>query len=757
MALDTALMQQLLEVFQAELSEQLQLIADGLLRLEKGIPDHERGEVLDGVFRAAHNIKGAARGVEVDSVVGISHGLESLFSAFKHGRLQPTAAAIDLSLESLDRMRDAMAAFKDERELGFDLPALLAKLQAALEAPPASTTAHQEPEDAAWSEAEGKVKEDQEPTPQDAPSGRETAPTMALASEVIRVSIGKLDHVAAQTEELQIVKIEIEDHLSTLRRLRDGLDTMKRILGKGFGDHTGGDNAARMEELERRLEAGREAIMEADNLSLSLHKEFRESTNHLMLVANSLQSGVRMMRLVPWANVLQPLARSVRDIARELGKRVNYTVIGDEVEVDRLVLEGVKAPLTHIVRNAVDHGIEMPADRRALGKPEEGQLTITVQAEGSQIAVRVEDDGAGINLDVIRETALRKKIVTALELESMAPSEVMDLIFRPGFSSKEIITDISGRGVGLDVVRANLRRLKGNVRLETVDGGGTVITLQVPLTLVTDRGLLVRASGSTFVIPITAVERIMELSADEVQDVEASQVILLQERPLPLKELGVVLGRPQRNTPPGVKIPVVILSKGWEMVAFMVDEVLEEREIVVKPFAPPLVYVRNVIGGTLTGSGDVITVLNPGELVDSALYSSSTGRLFESDAGAEQKRQRILVVDDSITTRTLERSILESEGYQVEVAVDGGQAWEVLQESQFDLVITDIEMPKLDGFGLTDRIKQSEQYQAIPVVVVTSLATEADKQRGIEVGADAYIVKGKFETRVLLEVVRQLV
>ncbi len=335
----------------------------------------------------------------------------------------------------------------------------------------------------------------------------------------------------------------------------------------------------------------------------------------------------------------------------------------------------------------------------------------------------------------------------------------LELIFRPGFSSKDVITDLSGRGVGLDVVGVNVRKLNGSVKLQTQRGEGTSFTLKVPLTLSTERGLHVRAGREDMVIPSTAVERILEIGAGLVLDVAGSQAILVNGKAVALRNLAATLALPPRVVSQTERIPVVIVSKGWTQVGFVVDEVVGEREIVVKRLLPPLRAVPHVSGATLTGSGDIMMVLNVADLVDSALRQSGRTGFAQAQPSSpnDSGPPHILIVDDSITTRTLERGILEAHGFKVSVAVDGMRGWELLQQDHFNLVVTDVEMPTMTGFELTEKIKKTPQTAHIPVIVVTSLAKDEDRRRGMEVGADAYIVKGDFETQVLLDTVGQLI
>lgn len=763
MKLDPDLLRQLVLTFQAELDEQSQAITDGLLALEKGVAGPAREKCLDAMFRAAHNIKGAARGVDVKAVAEIAHHLETLFSTLRREKSALGAPLIGLCLRSLDRMREAMAAFESQQALRFDLPALLDELNRGLaapageQAPPAGPAGATPAAPAAMAVPATPASEPEQPR-SDAQLPAPEVGAARAGGEVARIALRKLDQVSSLTEELLASKIEMEDHLAALRGLDDEARACARAWTQLAAELRPVDVPGAAGATSSPLATARAAILHLSAGSGRLYKQMRASSRRLGLISSALQGEVRMMRLVPVTSLLQPLARSVRDIAVELGKKVDYTVSGDGIEMDRPVLEGIKDPLVHLLRNAVDHGIEEPQQRLASGKPETGRLAVSVSALGSRIVMTIEDDGAGISVARIAAAAVKKKLMTAAEVQALTPAETLDLIFHPGFSSKEIITDISGRGVGLDVVLSNLRKLKGSVQVETTEGVGTRFILSLPLTLSTDHGLMVRVAGILFAIPTASVERVMEIKAAELIDVEASQAVVINGRAIAARELAAVLELAPSAPAAREKLPVVVIAKGRQSVALLVDEIVGEREIVIKRLQAPLLAVRNVAGGTLTGSGQVVMVLNPADLVGSALRLGSAPRVRGQRAGeAPAQAPRVLVVDDSITTRSLERNILESQGYQVTLAVDGQLGWEALQREEFDLVVTDVEMPVMNGFELAERIKTSEKYRAIPVVIVTSLASDADRRRGIAVGADAYIVKGQFETKVLLDVIHQLI
>lgn len=772
--IDQELMRMLLDTFAIQFDEQVQSITDGLLVLEKGVAGDERRGVLESVFRAAHNIKGAARGVEIPDVPDIAHHLESIFAVLKRGNINPDSAVTDIALESLDAMKKAMLAFSAQQPLGFDKAELIAKLetvaiaveqegearQVALQALPVAAVPVVQ--DIVSSEVveENNSVDDQsfcawDPSLKAALSSK-TAPVDASASaslNVVKVNLAKLESLAALTEDFQVTKIEMDDHLAGMQQVR----LKVQELMTGWRRHHSAGVKLSQQDIETWLISSADTISELDVASAQMQREIRSSTSRLGMLVESLQDDVRMMRLVPVATLLRPLSRTVRDIARELNKRVDFVVVGDDIEIDRMVLDGMRDPLMHLLRNALDHGIETAEQRVNKGKSAEGKLQILVSSEGRQIVLTVQDDGEGISVEKIAASARKKKLVTEVELAAMGRDEIIELVFRPGFSTRDIITSMSGRGVGLDVVVSNLSKLKGSVQIATEEGKGTRFILRLPITMTADNGVLVRSGGSVFAIPTSAVDRIMEIKLDQIIEVEASHAISHRGRSIPLRDLAMTLELKGNDSHKRKILPIIVINKGWESVAFLVDEVIGERDIVVKPFRPPLYTVRNIMGGTLTGSGEVIMVLNPPDLVDSAMRSSLSHLRANQIEINDKKVPHILVVDDSITTRSLERSILEHAGYKVTVEVDGKRAWDLLQEQTFDLVVTDVEMPVMTGLELADRIKQTDWLRGMPVIMVTSLAKEEDRQRGIEVGADAYIVKGQFETKVLLDVVEQLV
>jgi two-component system chemotaxis sensor kinase CheA len=428
------------------------------------------------------------------------------------------------------------------------------------------------------------------------------------------------------------------------------------------------------------------------------------------------------------------------------------------------VLEEIKDPLIHLLRNSVDHGIEPPDQRVAVGKPARGTITLSACQKGNSIVIEVSDDGAGIDVAKVKKSAVKAGLITAEEAHAMNDDEAMRLIFLPGLSTSETITDISGRGVGMDVVRKNVEALQGQVDVDSVLGWGTKVTLTLPLTLATTLELLVQVGGHTYGLPISAVERILRINVSDIASMEGKEAIAVGGEPISLVHLADVLELDSekaqaQEVKADQKIPVVIVSSAKKRVAFVVDAVVGQQESVVKGLGKQLARVRNVAGATILGTGQVIMTLNPTDLVTSArAVEGRASKLLQAPPTKveEQRKPTILVVDDSLTTRTLEKNILETAGYEVKVANDGAEALSILQAGDCDLVVSDVLMPRMTGLELTEAIKGNPRTKDIPVVLVTSLESREDRERGVEVGADAYIVKSSFDQANLLQTIEQL-
>lgn len=739
MSLDPEIFKKLIETFNSELNDQLQVITLDLIQLKQvELNTPQYGEIIQEIFRSAHNIKGTSRSLGINTIGEIAHAIESLFAAIQKNEKKLSNDILSLCLEATDKIRAAMQSYLANSALPFDLDSFLKKLK-------------NEPDNDT-----DKVQE-QVSVPEQANkqtiNASDWRPKTGVYNESVRVSITQVDRVAALLEEMQTNKIGIEDHYIELVNANNKVKEFDNYWEKFLSQF-------KDKNINPHIINARDCFNEILNSMDHLNKALKSSTHELDSLSNNLQEEVRLMRLIPASTLLQNIPRYVYELAQSLNKNVELKIQGDEVKMDRMVLDSLNDPIIHLLRNAVDHGIEDIEMRKKAGKSETGHINVELKEEGDEILIRISDDGAGLNIQKIKDTALKNKIIPSSELEKMSDESVIDLIFRPGFSTRDVVTDVSGRGVGLDVVKVNLNPLKGSVTVNSKPNSGTTFTLRVPLTLASERGLVVKCASEVFVIPSSSVEHILMIEPADVILVENNQAILVDGHPISLFFLSSVLHLANKNIEfKSAGLPVVIVKKGIQLIAFLVDEILGERDIVLKPLQPPLGNIRCVAGGTLSASSQVIIVLNAIELVNEALniVDQPTPITFKMNKESIPIKPHILVVDDSITTRTLEKNILESKNYQVTVAVNGKDAWDLLQNQKFSLMITDISMPIMDGFTLTSQVKQSDKLHDLPVIIVTSLGSEAEKKRGLDAGADAYIIKNEFESGLLLDVVAQLV
>lgn len=757
MAIDNEkLLQRLLATFRQEADEHLQALSSGLLALEKSPAD--AAARVETIFREVHSFKGAARAVNLTAIESLCQAMESVFAALKAGRLALAAPLLELlhrATEALYRLVEAPAGQAQSP----DIDSLRQQLGAAAVATPATAAP-----DVAAPE-----------TPHAATVG---APVEAITAQppvgaaTVRVATTRLDLAMRQAEELlgpclaahQRTRdiAETRAAVAAWKKRRVQLQPSLRLLDKAARRDAA--CAAHDQELRRLLdhldeETGFVAAVEDRLRRLGAAAAHDERV--LVAMSSDLQAAVKEMQLLPFAALLDLMPRLVRELSHAQGKQIEVTMQGGEIEIDRRILDELKDPLIHLLRNAVDHGIEAPAARAAAGKPAQGTLTLAVaQQDGGRVEILVSDDGAGI--DAARVTAAARKLglISATDAERLDERESLALALRSGVSTSPIVTDVSGRGLGLAIVREKVERLGGNIAIETQAGSGAAFRLLVPLTLATFRAVLVRANQRLYTLPASGVERVALVAPEEARTVENRETITLDGAVLALARLDAVLE--QARAAPAVmaetaatRIPLVIVRDGDARLALQVDEILGEQEILVKPLGPQLARVRNVAGATLLGSGQLVPVLYIADLVRSAAGAAMPAATLGTEAGDEARRT-ILVAEDSITSRALFKGILESAGYAVATAVDGAEAFATLKSGNFDLLVSDVEMPRMDGFDLTARVRADKKLAALPVVLVTALESREHRERGIDVGANAYIVKSSFDQSNLLDVVRQL-
>jgi len=704
------------QLFAEEAEQRLNVLGAQLLRLEEH-PDDEA--LIASLFREAHTLKGAAAVVGLDEISIVAHAMESLLHELRSGVRAATPDLIDGILAAVDGVRLMLVRLLAGEDQQAEASALRSKLVTLLDAAPAPEPAPEPEPDTEPETARPAEAPDQRPTPpRDEPSGLPAAslePAMASVATVDRDPEPSSGAVRADAE--------------TVRVPLTRLDQIVRLVGESAAAHL---------RVGRRL--GDQLGVDPGTID-----EVRE----LSRVLNELQELTMRARMVPVVSITDVLQRAVRDVARSTGKNVRWDMRGEDTELDRGVLQQLADPLLHIVRNAVDHGIEQADERVAAGKPLHGTVRFHAMQIGSEVIITITDDGRGIDVDRVRaEAAVRNP-----DAASLSDEEALYLVFRSGLSTASFVTDISGRGVGLDVVRTNVDAVRGRVEIRTDPGKGTEFRVIVPITLAVLRCLLVRAGGRRHAIPMHSIAIAQGQGLEERS--AGNPVVWHGSQALPLSSLGEALGLPADEHG-----PIVIVSGLTRRHAFRVEELLGQRDVVVKGLSRLLPRLGAFAGASVEPDGSILLVLDVPGLIDQARRHrgsmASAVVHAKPTVPTEVVRATILVVDDAMTVRELQRSILERAGYQVITASDGVEAMARLSEAPVDLVLTDVEMPRLDGFGLTEAIRAHASRGNVPVLILTSRASEEDRQRGLLAGADGYIIKSAFDEAGLLSAVERL-
>jgi two-component system chemotaxis sensor kinase CheA len=747
--IEEELLRTLRATFKVEAAEHLQSIGAGLMELEKASASADRMRLIETVFRAAHSLKGAARAVSFSGIEAQCQALEGLFAAWKRRESTPTPETLDAAHAALNAVWQMMAE------------------PAATGAARTRGSAHGVTSRTEAKRAEGDVHTEQ------LPAGPQVAPVPTGEVETVRIAVSALDARLLEAEEMLAAKLTADQWSADLGALEARFEQWRKQWSRV---------QPRMRRLRQLGERAHEAAMTSDTQELaeffdwnhdyvralegSLTGLRRRAEQNRFLVAklvDELLENSKQLLMLPLSTLTALLSRMVRDLCRGQGKEAMLTIRGEEVTIDKRILEELKDPLIHLLRNCIDHGVETPEQRQHAGKPPQATITIAVAPiNGNQIEISVTDDGRGVDLESVKLAAGKHGLSVPEAGGPDGESAALGLVFEADVSTSPIITQVSGRGLGLAIVREKTEKLGGRVAIESRRGAGTLIRMTVPLTLATFRGILLRVAQRSFIVPTAHVERVTRFKADDVQTVAGRRTLALNGRAVALVDLAEVLQLPsaQRGTAGAAPGIVVVLGVGEQTVAFVVSEVLDEREVLVKRLAKPLSRVRNIAGATILGSGEVAPILNVPDLLKSARRAGAASPAPDSGAAAlpppRAAGKRILVAEDSITSRMLLKGILESAGYEVSIAVDGIDAFTTLRSGHFDLVVSDVEMPRLNGFDLTARIRADRALAETPVVLVTALESREDRERGIEVGANAYLVKSSLDQDDLLAALQRL-
>ncbi|EKU99045.1 chemotaxis protein histidine kinase-like protein [Leptolyngbya sp. PCC 7375] len=606
--------------------------------------------------------------------------------------------------------------------------------------------------------------EPQETTQQS--SQPETVSNEGYHIDTIRVEATRLDTLMTQASELAVTKRRITRRMDDIDQVllfwenwvRDSLK--QRLTLNSLENAQSTDQA--LNSIQALQQTTDERLDQLGDLLKRLRNTSYEDSAQLETLSNDLESGILKLRQVPLSSMFNLFPRMVRDLARQQRKSINLVIEGEDIQADKRILEEMKAPLNHLIRNAIDHGIEAPSERLAMDKVSMATICIKARQRNNRLEIEVIDDGRGLSLESIKRTALQRGLYTEAQLEKMDDEELQYLIFTPGFSTRTVVTEISGRGVGLDVVRVNVERLKGTIQIDSTPGRGCTFRFTINTSLATESALIVEANQASYAIPVESIENMIRVIPQDIFTLDGNPAITFRENPLSVAWLTDLLGlpvsvatQPQLNSV-NPSVPCVVLKVGPSQLGIFVDSLIDQQDIVLKPHSKLLKQVRNISGATILGSGEVCMVLSPQDLIKSSRGEEIGAKVTDWDPTAV--KPKVLLVEDSIPIRTQVRRILEGAGYQVTTAVDGLDGFNKLQTGDsYAAVVSDVEMPNLSGLELTTRIRQEAQYEKLPIILVTTLAKDEDKQRGADAGANAYITKGDFDQSLLLTTLRSLI
>lgn len=744
----------LLELFSLEADAQTQVLSAGLLALER---NPTQADQLEACMRAAHSLKGAARIVGVDAGVSVAHVMEDCLVSAQEGRLYLQPEHIDALLQGTDLL---MRIATPGNDVGpSDIEAYVALMERLLDPSQPIATPVSKPEPIPAPRVDALLLEPElEPAPplgSDAP--RQNKRMTEGGERVLRVTAERLNSLLDLSSKSLVETQRLKPYLASLQRLKRIQSNSLRALDALDGQ---------LKSLDLNLEAQealadtRRLLSEAQALLAEKNAELDEFGWQAGQRAQVLYDTALACRMRPFADVLAGQVRMVRDLGRSLGKQVRLEIEGEKTQVDRDVLEKLEAPLTHLLRNAVDHGIETPEQRVLAGKPAEGLIRLRASHQAGLLVLELSDDGNGVDLERLRGTIVDRHLSPVETALRLSEEELLTFLFLPGFSLRDKVTEVSGRGVGLDAVQHMVRQLRGAVVLEQTAGQGSRFHLEVPLTLSVVRSLVVEVGEEAYAFPLAHIERMCDLAPDDIVQLEGRQHFWHEGRHVGLVAASQLLQRPPGQSPSDT-LKVVVIRERDAVYGIAVERFIGERTLVVLPLDDRLGKVQDISAGALLDDGSVVLIVDVEDMLRSVDKLLNTGRLERiarrSQQATEAPRKRVLVVDDSLTVRELQRKLLLNRGYEVAVAVDGMDGWNALRSEDFDLLITDIDMPRMDGIELVTLLRRDSRLQSLPVMVVSYKDREEDRRRGLDAGADYYLAKASFHDDALLDAVVELI
>lgn len=758
------------ELFRMEADAQTMILTDGLLAVERTGAD---ASAVEPMMRAAHSIKGAAAIVGLDAVVQLAHAMEDAFVSAQHGKLKLTPNRVDVLLAGVDlvlqvsRLDDAgvapwLAANSAlfQKTLGaiqgiaflpepLDLPPVFAAPSGIPAQPVAAPAPAPAPAEVAPEAASGNPE-----TP--APAADSDEPTQAPGGRPVPLkSAQSFDRLLSLASEARIHAHQMHPLLHAMQRFKRSQSSLFSVV----------------EQLHEAISVSQDPALKEKSL-MALQKaqplkqfvlehiaEFENWERKLLNVSQNMVDEVLAMRMRPFRDGVMHFPRMVRDLARSLNKDVQLRIVGEDTLVDRDILARIESPLNHILRNAVDHGMEAPMDRAAAGKPPCGTVVMEARHRAGMLSIEISDDGRGVDLEKIRHTVVERKLASQAMAQAMSPAELIEFLFLPAFSLKENTTEISGRGVGLDIVHDTIRDQNGTVRIESELGKGFTTHITLPLTQSIVRALVVDIKGEAYAIPIVKVERVIKVPQGAIHTLENKQFFDHGGEHLGLVSASQVLELGDSSATED-DLPVVVIGTGARRFAMVVDAIRGEESLAVQAIDPIFGKMRDISAAALLDNGEPVLILDVPDLllsIDKLLHEGALHQLARAGHAERRRMKRILVVDDSLTVREMERKLLTGRGFEVDIAIDGIDGWNVVRSGEYDLVITDVDMPRMDGIELVSLIKKDIHLHKLPVMIVSYKDRPEDRARGMTAGADYYLTKGSFHDETLLDAVADLI
>jgi two-component system sensor histidine kinase and response regulator WspE len=747
----------MLDLFRMEADSQTQILTDGLLAMERLKND---AGAVESMMRAAHSIKGAASIVGLEVVVQLAHGMEDAFVAAQHGKLALTPNRVDVLLAGVDlilqlsRLQDAgvdawLAANAAHIQKTLDSIATIAFLPEPVNL---QAEAGLQPQVSAQSFPFGELPIAAAPTPAPAAAAEEApAPRLPAALKATQ----NFDKLLSLASESRINAHQMHPFIQDMQRFKRNQSSLFALIEQLHEAISDGDDA----NLKEKSLLALQKTHPLKQFVLEHIADVEAYERRLLAVSQGMVDEVLTMRMRPFRDGVQAFPRMVRDLARNMGKDVQLQIIGEDTLVDRDILAKIESPLNHMLRNAVDHGMETASDRLIAGKPATGTIVLEAKHRAGMLSIEISDDGRGVDLEKIRLRVVDRKMVSAQMAASLSPAELLEFLFLPAFSLKENTTEISGRGVGLDIVHETIRSQNGTVRIESELGVGFRTYITLPLTQSIVRALVVDVKGEAYAVPIVQVERVIKVPQSSIHTLENKQFFDFGGEHLGLVSASQVLELGDTEAG-GDELAVVVIGSGARRYALVVDAIRGEQSLAVQAIDPIFGKMRDISAAALLDDGEPVLILDVPDMllsIDKLLHEGGLHQLAKSDQAERRKTKRILVVDDSLTVREMERKLLIGRGFQVDIAIDGIDGWNVVRSGDYDLVITDVDMPRMDGIELVTLIKKDIHLHKLPVMIVSYKDRPEDRARGLSAGADYYLTKGSFHDETLLDAVSDLI